>query len=55
MKIVKEFGCFIARVATLTVLIIAIRSDWNDTHSIIIACSVAITWAATGYIDALNR
>ena len=55
MKIVKKIGCYIARVATLTFLIMAIRSDWNDTHSIIIACSVAITWATTGYIDALNR
>ena len=55
MKIVKKFGCSIARIATLSVLIMAIRSDWNDIHSIIIACSSAITWAATGYIDALNR
>ena len=52
---VKKFWCTIARIATLTVLIMAIRSDWNDTHSIIIACSVAITWAITGFLDALNR
>ncbi len=54
-EIVKKFACSIARIATLFVLITAIRSNWNDTPSIIIACASAITWGVTGYIDALNK